>query len=171
MEGPTTQAQLIVLWETRAFVAQKSHYESAVKLDRRNYLTGILGVVFSAVVGSAVFATLTTQGNVVWLKIGAGVISLFAAVLAGIQTFRHDGERAAKHRSVAAKFSILQRDLELLATRQVTNDELQFLLSEFNEKYKQLISEAPVADGRIFEKFYNAYLGESTTSVKSQKQS
>jgi hypothetical protein len=160
---------ILNLWKKRAFVAQKAHYGTAVKLDKRNHVIGILGVTFNTIVGSVVFATLITEANIAWIKIGAGVISLIAAVLVGIQTFRRDGEKAEKHRVCAAKFSVMQRELEFIEARDADGEELDRLLSKFNDQYNNLISEAPVADGNIYEHLYNNYLSEYSTENAQMK--
>jgi hypothetical protein len=137
-------------WRGRARVAQISHYKTAVKLDRRHRRIGLLVVVLNAVVGTAVFATLAEQANIVWVKVGVGLISILAAVLVGIQTFERAGERAEVHRQFATRFSEMQREVELyVATGDKSDQAVKQFLTEFNTRYTHLVKEAPTADEEI----------------------
>ena len=76
--------QLLVEWRDRARVAQIGHYKTAVKLENRHRRIGLFVVVLNAVVGTAVFATLSEQANTVAVKVVVGLFSILAAVLAGV---------------------------------------------------------------------------------------
>ena len=165
MTTDTESKQLLTLWKKRAHLAQRAHYATAVKLDRRNQRIGISGVVLSALVGSTVFSMVGAQSSLVALKIVTGLVSLVAATITGVQTFRRDGEKAERHRNVAAKFSMMQRDMELLGAKSLSETELVACLVEFNEKYKQLISESPVADEEEFSKRFKEILSPPAGGV------
>jgi hypothetical protein len=150
--------QLIDVWKRRAFVGSKAHYKSAVKLDRNHWAVGLFVVCLNAIVGSAVFATLVSQSNLFWIKVIAGCFSLITAVLAGIQTFRRDNERAEKHRVSAAKFNEMLRELELIEVTGHSSDDLNKVLVEFNKRYVQLVKESPVPDENIFSEIRKLHL-------------
>jgi FAD/FMN-containing dehydrogenase len=80
-----------------------------------NIRFGIPVVVLTTFVGTSVFATLQSDVHVS-LRIGLGLISVLAAVLASLQTFLRFGERAEKHRSSAELWAALRREIdEMLA--------------------------------------------------------
>lgn len=139
--------QLLVEWRDRARVAQIGHYKTAVKLENRHRRIGLFVVVLNAVVGTAVFATLSEQANTVAVKVVVGLFSILAAVLAGVQTFERAGERAEVHRQFATRFSELQRAVELYqATGDKTEQAVKVFLEDFNTRYSQLVKEAPTAN-------------------------
>ena len=72
-------------------------------------------VILTSFVGTSVFATLGRNVDL-WLRIGVGLISVLAAVLASLQTFSRFGERAEKHRSAAELWASIRREIdEMLA--------------------------------------------------------
>ena len=72
-------------------------------------------VALSAVVGTAVFATLQQQ-SCFWLQLGVGAMSVLAAILTALQSTLRYQELAEKHRSAGAKYNALGRELELMRT-------------------------------------------------------
>jgi hypothetical protein len=72
--------------------------------SRLNYLLGVPVVVLTTFVGTSVFATLQEDVNTS-LRILVGAVSVFAAVLASLQTFLRYPERAEKHR-IAGKIGL-----------------------------------------------------------------
>jgi hypothetical protein len=98
-------------WERRAAAAAEVHFQVAEGLSRSNIYLGIPVVVLSAIVGTGVFATLSSDVNT-GVKIAAGTTSVIAAVLASIQTFLRFGERAEQHRVAAERWSAIKRQIE-----------------------------------------------------------
>jgi hypothetical protein len=107
MDVPT----LLATWHRRARRAQIAHFETVARLERLKYGLGIPVVVLSTVVGSTVFASLH-ETTATWLKVTAGIASVVAAVLASVQTFLQHAERAERHRSAAAAYGRLKKELE-----------------------------------------------------------
>src|SRR5947208_10376766 len=85
---------LVQDWHNRAAAAQHAHYLLAHRLRRRNLGLGIPAVVFSSIVGTSLFATLTRENVNTSLRILIGCISVLAAVAAALQTFLRFAERA-----------------------------------------------------------------------------
>jgi hypothetical protein len=110
-----TVLELLRDWRARAATTSTEHYALASRLARSNIRFGIPVVVLTTFVGTSVFATL--QSNVhVSLRIGLGLVSVLAAVLASLQTFLRFGERAEKHRASAELWAALRREIdEMLA--------------------------------------------------------
>ena len=75
--------QLLENWHKRVYAAQAAHYASADVFRLLNYVVGIPAVVFSSIVGTAVFVGLEHDSPRTLVVAGA---SILAAVLAGLQT-------------------------------------------------------------------------------------
>ncbi len=103
-------------WLRRVTAASAAHYTLASRLRKRNLLIGVPSVVFSSVVGTSLFATLTTEEVNRTLRIVIGLVIFAAAALAALQTFFRFNERAEKHVVAADWYSAVRRDLsELIA--------------------------------------------------------
>src|SRR5262249_42206983 len=111
--GWATAEELLLDWERRAQENQFCHYEAAKYYGRFNYILGIPVVILTSIVGTTVYATLQKSVSVV-VQITVGVISVFAAILAGLQTFLRFGERSEKHRTVGAQYGSVRRQIELI---------------------------------------------------------
>jgi hypothetical protein len=98
-------------WERRAAAAAEVHFQLAESLSRWNIYLGVPVVALSAIVGTALFASLAHDVNV-GLRIAAGTISVITAVLASIQTFLRFGARAEQHRVAAERWSAIRREIE-----------------------------------------------------------
>lgn len=96
-------------WHKRVYAAQSAHYASADRFRTLNYLVGIPAVIFSSVVGTALFAGLAKDSPRIWLVASTSIV---AAVLGGLQTFLRFAERAALHATAADWFSAIRRDIE-----------------------------------------------------------
>lgn len=95
----TEESDLARDWGRRAVAAQHAHYFLATRLRRRNLALGLPVVIFTAVVGTSVFATLAAPENrfPLGFRVLLGTVSLLAAVLAAIQTFLRFAERSERH--------------------------------------------------------------------------
>lgn len=102
---------LLADWRTRAQRSKIAHYKAAVRFGRRHVLLGVPVVVLIAIVGTAVFATLKELPET-WIQTTIGLVSILAAALASLQTFFNYSSRAAKHRTAAANYGSVQREIE-----------------------------------------------------------
>src|SRR4051812_47748437 len=101
-------------WHNRAAAAQHAHYLLAHRLRRRNLALGVPAVVFSSVVGTSVFATLSHEHVGTGLRLLVGSVSVLAAIAAALQTFLRFNERAAQHVTAADWYAAIRRDVEQL---------------------------------------------------------
>jgi hypothetical protein len=158
--------ELFERWWGRARTSQMAHYKSAVRYEGQHWHIGIWLVALNAVVSSAVFSTLSETADQAWVKIVIGFVSMSAAVLAGVQTFLSAGEKAESHRSAAASFSRLQREIErYAATGDRTESAVKLFLDDFDKRYGQLIQEAPTA----YEQFHRICKEQHDADLKSGK--
>ena len=108
---PWTEPVLNLLRETHdaAAISQDAHYAIATRLVKYNIWFGVPVVALATLVGTSVFATL--QKNVsTGLRIVLGFVSVFAAVLASLQTFLRFQERGEKHRAAAEHWAQIRRE-------------------------------------------------------------
>jgi len=110
-----TPTDLISCWQSRINRMKDAHYAAATELQRGHMYLGLPATIGSAVVGATVFTSLATSTSV-GVQIAAGLLSLVAGVLAALQTFLRQAERAEQHRLAGARYGTLKSEIELLAT-------------------------------------------------------
>jgi len=126
------------------------HYESAKYYARAHNLLGIPVVVFSSIVGTTVFATLQKQ-VALRSQIIVGAVSVLAAVLAALQTFLRFSERAEKHRSIAASYSAIRRQLELVLNEPIEiRGNTKELVDSIKTRFDSLADAAPNVPNRVW---------------------
>jgi hypothetical protein len=110
------QTKLLSDWGHRARAAEHAHYFLASRLRQRNLWLGIPTVVFSAVVGTSLFATLAQPNAEIPIALGVsvGLLSVVAAVLAALQTFLRFSERAEKHVVAGDWYAAISRRIDEL---------------------------------------------------------
>lgn len=149
--------ELIRDWHRRARENQYVHYETGAHFSRLGYLLGVPSVVLSAIVGTAVFASLAKDGRAAtseWVTILIGFISVVAATLTSLQTFMRYPERAARHRQSGAGFGALRRELEyLLALPPDDPSVLRQELEAIRASMDKLALESPEVPSRLKKRF------------------
>jgi hypothetical protein len=106
--------QLLSAWHRRMEACQHAYYLEAERYKRWHFWLGIPAVIFSTVVGTAVFATLENQSVSISARVVIALVSIAAAVLAGLQTFLRLSETAAAHGHAGDWYSAIKRDIEQL---------------------------------------------------------
>jgi len=106
--------QLLSTWHRRMDACQHAYYLEAERYKRWHLWLGIPAVIFSTVVGTAVFATLESQTVEISARVIIALVSIAAAVLAGLQTFLRLSEAAAAHGQSGDWYSAIKRDIEKL---------------------------------------------------------
>ena len=146
----TQDAEILLTdWFRRARESQFIHYECGTWFSRLNYWLGIPAIVLSSAVGTAVFASLdaSTSGA---QRIVVGLISIFAAVLASLQTFMRFSERAERHRATGSGYGAIRRALEFLKTFPPEGEEaLERAFADIKGQMDQLAKDAPEVPARI----------------------
>ncbi len=103
---------LLTDWRNRVYAAQTGYYIETDRLRRQHYWLGIPAVVFSSIVGTAIFANLEKEHVDTWVRVTLAVVSIAAAMLAGLQTFLRLAEQASQHSAAAAWYSAIRRDID-----------------------------------------------------------
>lgn len=148
-----TPEELLETWKRRVQLARRTHYLCAVYWGKVNHRIGIPVVILTAIVGSAVFASLE-QEVVTWVRVVVGTISMIAAVLAALHTFLQAAERAARHHRTAADFMDMQREIERHQTFWLPEGELKAFVEELSKRWGKLVAESPTPVQRIYEQVH-----------------
>ena len=129
-----TQSELLKEWYRRVSVTQAAHYYAAGNLSSRKYYLGVPTVILTTLVGTSVFAAIQQQPDY-RVQILVGLASVTAALLSGLQTFLGDAERSEKHRTAAAKYGALGRELECCLAREngISDERLTLLKCSLDE--------------------------------------
>ncbi len=127
-------------WLERLMVRRDGHMENVKKFGRRNKQFGIPTIVVSAIVGSAVFATLG-ESDMVGLQIAAGILSLSGAALSSLQTFLGYDSLSEKNHAAAAGYSRLISEVEARTLLDKPDDE-EFV-TDFVDRMNTLIADSP----------------------------
>ena len=160
-QPPANQRELVLAWLRRARESQMVHYEMANLLSTRGRWLGVPVIFITTVIGTSVFASLSSVDITPMAKIMVGSLSVIAAVLSSLQTFFKYSERAEKHRSTAARFGAIRRKLEILYADQSDIAEKHYLDS-LREELDQLSDESPHVPVSVFERIQKNifYTGE-----------
>jgi hypothetical protein len=162
--------ELLIYWRKSLSVISVTHYESAKPLNNANYLLGVPSTTLSIIVGTSIFATLQSDVNIN-IKIATGLISILAAVLAGLQTFLRYEERAEKHRATAARCSTLGREIdELLAFASRGEKITKKQVDAIRMQYEKITFDAPTTSDKMYDKA-RASLNKQYKSEKVNKNS
>jgi hypothetical protein len=139
---PKERRELLKGWLVHDRKGWTKHAEAARRLERQYRLIGTLSVVLSAIVGASIFASLEASFGV-WSRIGAGFISIFAAVLSGLLTFNRYEERTEKDRIASVRYKASLKELEaLLSTGNANIDDST--VERIEAEFRDLERSAPV---------------------------
>jgi len=103
-------------WLRRVAAAESGHRRMSGQMWNRYLALGIPVVVLTTIVGTSVFASLTTNGDgdpatSIKVRVIVGTVSLLAAVLSSLQTFLRYSVRSEGHRVAAMRYEALRRDM------------------------------------------------------------
>jgi hypothetical protein len=96
-----------------AILLARAHNLSAERFERRNTYLGVPTAIIAAVVGSSIFASLSSNDKNIYLIITTGSLSILAAVLAALQTFLKYPEMAQSHKSARDGYESIRRKIDL----------------------------------------------------------
>lgn len=111
----------------------------------------------TTLVGTAIFASLSSPTQSLWIQIPAGLLSLGAAVLAALQTFFNYSEVAAQHKAAAAAYEAVQHRLDIfLLTHHETSDQSHREsalkeLSEIGESLHNISGHSPTMPDKVYD--------------------
>lgn len=145
--------ELLKEWLDRARRIQNAHYEAAASLDRLQYVVGLPLVMLSTLVGTSVFATLQSGSDNFWVKIGVGLASVLAAILAAIQTFLRFAERSEKHKLAGVRYGSFKREIEQKSAFPSQDiKELQQFIDGLRIRWDKLVEESPTIPKGVWDR-------------------
>lgn len=117
--------------------------------ERRGGVLGASSVTLSAVVGTAIFATID-KSPAAAMQILAGLLSVLAAVLAALHASQNYAVVVEQHRRAAVAYGRLRRRMEVeLAEQSFVNRDV---LSRFADKLDVMRQEAPAVPQKIHDR-------------------
>ena len=145
-------------WLLHAHKGRDRHDEAARRYDRYRYWLGVPAAVFSAVVGTSVFASLGTTVDE-RLKIIVGLISISAAILSSLQTFFNFNDLAERHRTAGVQYKNIIRELEQAFAEQPESlqDKQDEWVSDLRRRLDELELSAPVVSKGIYDRIEQRY--------------
>jgi len=152
---PAAIDDLLVGWLIHSHKARDRHDEAARRYAWGQYALGIPSLIVSTIVGTSVFAALSSAtAPPFWV----GLLSMVAAVLAALQTFMDFGGRSDKHRAAAVKYKVSIRLLEESLVQQqegtpITKDEVDDIRASLDS----LEETAPVVMSGIYDRIEQRY--------------
>jgi hypothetical protein len=153
--SPNAVNELLNGWLVHSHKARDRHDEASRRYAKGQYSLGIPSLIVSTVVGTSVFAALSSQVTPpMWI----GILSLLAAVLAALQTFLDFGGRSDKHRNAAVKYKASIRLLEetlvqLQQGKNVTKEQID----DARAVLDRLEESAPVVMPSVYDKIEKRY--------------
>lgn len=143
--------ELLQEWHVGVRIFHIAHSKGASYFSRMHTKLGIPVIVLTALVGTTVFATLESS-TLLFIKIGVGLLSVTAAILASLQTFLGYGERSERHKLAAFKYGALRRDIELfIATAPPDDAKIRSFTEDFRTRWDMADNESPPIPQRFYD--------------------
>ncbi len=144
---------LILAWYRRARLANQAHAQAASRARHNSFLLGIPAVALSAIVGSAIFATIDKTPNR-YLQVAAGFLSLVTSALTALQTFLRLDDQVQNHESASRAFGAIRREIgQLGAIAHHSRQEAESRLNEIRKEYDQASAASRNVPQKIWDKF------------------
>ena len=161
--------ELLKKWQLAIRICHKAHIRSAAFMNRKNRALGISVVILSTIVGTSVFATLDSSPEV-WVKILVGILSVAAAVFAGLQTFLNYSEKEEMHKQASQKYGSLRRELEeLLVFPNGDKNSSKDYLKNIRATWDKIDSESPSLSQKLYDKIAKDIFMNAAPRVNEKK--
>lgn len=98
-------------YERSYTIVGRAHYVASDQFAGRSRWLSIPVVIISTVVGTTIFGTLNENPDPIF-RIAAGLLSLFGAVLAALETTFGYAQMAERHKAAAARYRAIRRRLK-----------------------------------------------------------
>lgn len=155
---PDNVEELLRGWVLHAHKGRDRHDETARQNDKYRRWLGIPTIALSAIVGTSIFISLSEDKIDTPVIILVGLVSITAAVFAGLQTFFDFANRAEIHRATGVKYKVIIRQLEQVFAQPAErfNGEDDWL-SGIRGSLDVLEEEAPIVPHKIFDRIESKY--------------
>ena len=135
-------------------LASLAHARSANRSADWDLRLGIVGAALTAVVGTAIFASIAHDVSTV-ARIIAGNVSVIAATLTAVRTFAALGQRKEAYERASRRHSAVRRRIEVLRSRLAAGEDFD-VWAEVEEIRKagdqEAAADSPNASPRMFDR-------------------
>jgi hypothetical protein len=132
-----------------------AHNLAAERAARGQALLGVPLVVVTALLSTALFASLSESRSVGW-RLSAAILAAIATVLSAFQAYLKFGERSEQHRTASAAYGQQRRELEMFLLRlsNVSQDPAVALadLENLMIKFQPLADRSPRISDSLYQK-------------------
>lgn len=157
--NPHDTDELLRGWLLHAHKGRDRHDLAARRCDTLRYAIGVPTITLSAIVGTSVFSALGQSAGLL-PQIFIGILSVASTVLAALQTFLDYPGRGENHRTAAAKYKTIIRELEQILTtpKNHINHTKDDRIDKLRERFDRLEEDAmPVVPERIYDRVEDRY--------------
>ncbi len=145
-------ASLLEQWQRGLRIVHKAHQQAAVQFEQRARWLSVATVIASTAVGTSLFADANANLTAGW-KIGAGLLSLLAAILSAVQGTLKYSELVVQHRAAAQRYGPLRREVdELLADAALGGAITHDIVTDLRKRWDTVDADSP----NIPQKLYDA---------------
>lgn len=141
--------KLLEQWHQGLRIEHKAHIRAAAKLERNSLWLSIAALIASTIVGTSLFTDANSRLSSGW-KIGAGVLSLIAAVLSALQGSLKLGEKATLHRVATQRYGTLRREVEELIAEGSTSGTVSHeIMTDLRKRWDQIDADSPTVPQKL----------------------
>ena len=158
---PTSFEGVLEGWHRRLRKAVDAHYDCARSYSTRHHQLGMCSTILTFAATGFIFATLLGQPPS-WLTITIGMLSMAAAIIAGVHTWLRYAERSERHRVVAARYASICREIEQLRLADHKLPEILARVDSVRRTIDGISEDAPPIDKSFWQSVQRAYGGTGT---------
>ncbi len=141
--------KLLAVWFERTRDKELTHEECGTRLRRWHYRFGIPIIILTTAVAAVAFYWLGRPDLSDPVKMGIGIGSGVAALLACMQTFLGLSQSADQHKIASARYGALRRSLEILKTFSPSDlNELRRSITDIQRQIDRLAETSPTIPAR-----------------------
>jgi hypothetical protein len=139
---------LLDQWRIGLRISHRAHLEAAKYYQRLHLIFGLPSVVISALLSTAVFASMQ-HSNVTSIRYILSILSVVMVVMSSLQAFLRYAELSERHKTAAAQIGEVRRDLEQHLSF-VTTPLTESAVEELRKKWDAADRQAPTIPTSIY---------------------
>jgi len=169
----TDLINIAVRARNKARFAGTAHHMAAERASRKNIWIGVPVVIFSSIVATSIFGSISEAPPSTTWQIITGFVALTAAVLSALQTFFRFAEQSQMHLAAATNFLAMRRKLDVFLVRHSDSDESSHekALQELEPMLEELESigrTAPVVSNTLYHQAKNEVIRRILSTLEQK---
>ncbi len=146
--------ELVGSWALRVQRLKIGHYTAASRFERRSSRLGVVVIIVAALAPAISYLSASYNMSGDWRFVVATATLLFVSgMLATLQIFLRDSERAEKHRAAGATYAKLEMDIEkLLAFMPSDPEAMHSAVESFRDEWSRVTGGSPVIPQDIYDR-------------------